>query len=68
VPVTFCNAGHRQPAAGQDDIRLERNQFPGVLAKTVEIAHGPARVDLHVATVAPTKLLQPLEESRDACR
>src|SRR5262245_47543368 len=44
---------HARTARGQDDVRCERDQFRRVSAKAVGIARGPARVDPHVAVVAP---------------
>ena len=61
VRVACCNAA-TAGAAGQDDVRRERDQFRRVSAKAVGIAGGPAVVDPHVAAVGPAQLLQPLQE------
>ena len=58
VPRSSCH--------GQDDVRRERDQFGRVFANVVGIARGPADVDPHVAADGPARLLQPLQERRDA--
>src|SRR5215468_9606005 len=52
----------RRVAGGKDDIRCECNQFCRIRAKTIGIARGPARLDLHVAPNAPARLLQALQK------
>jgi hypothetical protein len=56
---------HAQGAAGQKDVRRERDQFPCVSAIAVGIIFAPADVELHIAALAPTQLLQALLERRD---
>src|SRR5262249_10089190 len=54
--------GYAQGAAGQDDIRRERNQFRRVSALAVSIVRAPAGVDPHIAAVVPAQLFQTLLE------
>ena len=63
-------AGHlpqgRHCVAGrsQDNVRLERDQFPRVFAHKVRIQSAPAGVDADIAAVGPAQLLQSLQERR----
>ena len=49
---------HGRGAAGQDDVRPERNQFRRISADALGVATTPAIVDPHVAAIGPTQLLQ----------
>jgi hypothetical protein len=53
---------HGHAAGCKNGVRRERHQFRGVTANALGIAHAPADVDLQVATVGPTQLLEPLNE------
>jgi hypothetical protein len=53
-------------ASDQNDVRREGGQFRRVFANVVGIACAPAIFDLHVTTVDPAQLLQPLPERRVA--
>ena len=55
---------HARCAGGQDDVGRERKQFRDVGAEEAGIAGAPVRVDLHVATLAPAQLREPLQECR----
>jgi hypothetical protein len=59
---------HRVVAAGQKDVRTEREELRDVSAHTLGIAAAPADIDLRVAPVGPAQLLQPLRNAaRRAC-
>ena len=57
---------HDRDAAGQDDVRRERDQFRRVSCECARDRRSPAVVDPHVAAVGPAQLLQPLQERREA--
>src|SRR5215831_12015615 len=45
-------------AAGQDDVRTERDQLCRVFTSTIGIAGAPTPVDPHIAALGPAQLLQ----------
>ena len=51
---------------GKNDVWRRRCQFGRMFASVVGAAGGPAGVDPHVAAVGPARLLQPLQECREA--
>jgi hypothetical protein len=53
-------------ATSQDYVRRKRDQFRCVFAIEIDIVRAPARVDSHIAAVAPAQLLQDLLERCDA--
>ena len=55
---------HAQRAAGQYEVRRQRDQFRRVSAIAIDIVPAPAGVDPDVAAVAPSQLLQGLLERR----
>jgi hypothetical protein len=59
---------HGRGAMGKDYIGRERDQFRRVSANGVCIGGGPAGVDPHVATNAPTEILQLLQKGSRAFR
>src|SRR5262249_15340854 len=56
-----CGAGK-----SHDDVRPERDQFGREFANAIGIPCGPAVIDPHVAALGPARLLQSLQERRDA--
>ena len=54
------------PTPGQDDVRVEPDQFRRILTQARTIPAAPACVDPHVAPYGPACLLQPLQERREA--
>jgi hypothetical protein len=55
---------HAQRAAGQYEVRRQRDQFRRVSAIAIDIVLAPAGVDPDIAAVAPSQLLQALLERR----
>src|SRR6516164_6949585 len=55
---------HAQRAAGQYEVRHQRDQLRRVSAISIDIVLAPAGVDPDVAAVAPSQLLQGLLERR----
>jgi len=56
---------HDRATGGQDDVRLERDQFSRVSARVIGTPRAPTIVDLQVAAVGPAQLLQTLLERRN---
>src|SRR5262252_2171052 len=53
---------HGQGAAGQDDVRAERDQSRSLFYSLVGVVLGPASVDPHIAANIPAQFLQALVE------
>ena len=57
---------HGGTAVGDDDVGRERNQVGGALAERVRVAGVPAVFHPDIAADGPARLLQPLQERRNA--
>src|SRR5262249_26039889 len=55
---------HTGAAGGHRDVRAEGDKFSSVLAQVLGVEATPTVVDLHVAAVNPTQLLQGLQKRR----
>ena len=53
----------RRSTRAKNHVRRERNDFCRVPADVLRFSCGPTHVELNIATNAPTRLLQPLEET-----
>src|SRR5215471_1737344 len=55
---------HGEGAAGQDDVRRERDQFCGIFCAPVRVILAPAGVNPYIAANTPAQFLQALVKGR----
>jgi hypothetical protein len=55
---------HGQGAAGQGDVRGERDQFRGIFCALVGVVRAPAGINPRIVANPPTQFLQTLVEGR----